>query len=677
MMFLDFSFTSIGLGLLRYIGAGLCNIIYGLISRLFQLFMIISQLNILSSDEIQPIYQRITLILTIVMVFYITFQFVKYIVEPDAMTDKEKGVGNIVKRILIAIVLIAFVPKIFTIAYDVQNKLITNQVFSKVLLGEANIKFDTFGSAFSADVLGVFYGLNDEVCSGSNYDSECKEAETKVNENLRRLREDGEVTLIPGITGTKKVEVDGEKQDIALIRFDGLLAVIIGGFILYIVVLYTVDVATRYAQLIFLQIMSPIAIIGYISPKKDGIFNKWLKQCTTTYLDLFIRLSIIYFVLLIIDVLGDSFNSGSLFAGIPGVGAGYKTLAYIVLIMGLLVFAKKAPKMIGDLLPGGGAAGIGYGLKGGDRFSPTIGGLKRTWNAGKRTVGGAAGLIGGAYMGYKKGQKQKAWSATKAAYRGLKAGAGKGGGIRKGLDAGRKSINEDIDIIDKGGTPFQSDFRGGIHTDVSKQQDRIITKLKGFSKNKDVVTNTADEVKQVKQLKAEWESARAGGKSAAEIEAARKRYKAAQKTVLVGEITIDQNTGKQYLVRKDVNGNEVDKYEVDNEDLLRRNSALKQSEHLRADIKNDEATISIEIDDPNNPGKKKKMDVLIKDLDIEIDDPNNPGQKITKKVNELDEKQFIENLGLISTLAEEQAKEIERTDVYRTAHANGQNTGKQ
>ena len=56
----------------RSLAAGVCNLIYWLISKLFQLFMIVSQLNILSSDEIGPIYERVTLILTIVMVFYIT-----------------------------------------------------------------------------------------------------------------------------------------------------------------------------------------------------------------------------------------------------------------------------------------------------------------------------------------------------------------------------------------------------------------------------------------------------------------------------------------------------------------------------------------------------------------------------------------------------------------------------
>lgn len=392
--------TSILLTPLRWIGAGLCNIIYFLISRLFQLFMIVSQLNILSSDEIGPIYERVTLILTIVMVFYITFEFVKYVVQPDAMTDKEKGVGNIVKRMIIAIVLIAFVPRIFTMAYDIQNKLITNQVFSKIILGQKNINFDTFGSAFSADMLGVFYGLDEEYCSGDNYDDKCQEAEKKVADNLAKLREGNKVTIMPGLTTTKDFTIDGENEKVFPVRFDGLLAIIVGGVILYLVVLYTIDVGTRYAQLIFLQIMSPIAIIGYISPKKDNIFSKWLKQCITTYLDLFIRLTIIYFILLIIDVLGDSFTSGSLFAGVEGV-EGYKTLAYIALVMGLLVFAQKAPKMIGELLPTGGAASIGYGLEAGKRVAPM------TARAIGASVGGLNNLARRGIARFGKEQKRR------------------------------------------------------------------------------------------------------------------------------------------------------------------------------------------------------------------------------------------------------------------------------
>ena len=111
MQFLDLPFWRQAL---RGIMAMLCNLIYSVMSFFYDLFNNISQINILTSTDVQPIYQRVTMILTIVMVFYITFQFVKYVVQPDVMTDKEKGAGNIVYKMVIVIVLIAFVPKIFS-----------------------------------------------------------------------------------------------------------------------------------------------------------------------------------------------------------------------------------------------------------------------------------------------------------------------------------------------------------------------------------------------------------------------------------------------------------------------------------------------------------------------------------------------------------------------------------
>lgn len=656
--------TSILLTPLRWIGAGVCNLIYFLISRLFQLFMIVSQLNILSSDEIGPIYERITLILTIVMVFYITFEFVKYVVQPDSMTDKEKGVGNIVKRMIIAIVLIAFVPRIFTMAYDIQNKLITNQVFSKIILGEKNIEFDTFGSAFSADILGVFYGLDEEYCSGSNYDNDCQEAEKNVEDNLAKLREGNKVTIMPGLNDTKSFTIDGETEKVFPIRFDGLLAVIIGAVILYLVVLYTIDVGTRYAQLLFLQIMSPIAIIGYISPKKDNIFSKWLKQCITTYLDLFIRLAIIYFVLLIIDVLGDSFNSGSLFAGIEGVD-GYKTLAYIALVMGLLVFAQKAPKMIGDLLPGGGgAASIGYGLKGGDRFTPSVNGVKKTWNAGKRTVGGAAGAIGGVYKGFKDGKKHKAWSALKAGYHGLKAGAGKGGGIRKGLDAGRDVVNKDIDTYDKGGTPLGADFRGGHYADIAKQQDRVIEEYKVAKTIKEQMFAQVDEIGSIKSIKKSWDAAKSRGDDAA-AKALEKTYKSACQSA---RREIVANGGKitkngQPLVIK------YDEFTADS-----NGNPVKTGNQLSFGLESGDQKFAEALAHITKSERENTKGTALDKLMITTGKDAN-GKPIEKEISKLTETEFAEFMHEIADIAGTAEVKAKNKD-YQEAHANAQASGK-
>ena len=652
-------------GIFRWLGCVVCNLIYFLISRLFQLFMVVSQLNILSDEKIGPIYQRVTLILTIVMVFYITFEFVKYVVEPETMTDKEKGVGNIVKRMIIAIVLIAFVPRIFTMAYDLQNRLIKNQVFSKIILGETNINYETFGSAFSADMLGVFYGVDEKYCSGSNYDSACQTAEAHVKANLEQLRTGNEVTIQPGLNDTKEMTVGGIKEEVFPVKFDGIMAIVVGCVILYLVILYTIDIGTRYAQLIFLQIMSPIAILGYISPKKDNIFSKWLKQCTTTYLDLFIRLTIIYFILLIIDILSDSFTSGTLFAGVEGT-TGYEALAYIALIMGLLVFAGKAPKMIGELLPvGSGAAGIGYGLKAGDRFTPTINGVKRTFNAGRRTAGGVAGAAHGLYKGFKDGKKQKAWSALKAGFQGLRAGAGKGGGIRKGLDAARGSVQKDIDTADKGGTPLGADLLGGHYADIAKQQDRVIEEYKVAKTIKDQMFAQVDEIASIKSIKKSWDAAKARGDDAT-AKALEKTYKSAcqsaRREIVANGGKITDANGQPIVIKydefaADANGNPI-----------------KTGNQLSFGLESGDQKFAEALTHITKEERRKTEGTALDKLEITIgkDANGNPIKKEISKLSETEFAEFMHEIADVAGTAEVKAKDKK----YEEAHANAQASGK-
>ena len=378
---------------IRELGALLCKVIYSLIALLYEVFDTISRANILKSEEIEPLYQRVTLVLTIVMVFYITFEFVKYVVQPDTINDKEKGAGNLVLKLVTVILLIAFVPTIFDMAFKLQERLLDSQIFSKVILGKENVNMTSFGKSFSATMFGMFYDVNDEACKTYDSDKDSCSAAPIVKYNLGWLENQGNLkNLSIGLNDSESKTYDmgngnTKTEDVPLIKFDGIQAIVVGGLIVYILVLYCVDLGTRYAQLVFLQIMSPIAIMGHLSPKKDNMFSKWIKQCITTYLDLFIRLFIIYFILLICDVLQTAYKGDKLFVNI-NVSTGTKVFAYIAIILGLLVFAQKAPKMLKELLPNmGGEAGIGFGLKGKDRIAPMA--ARTAGLAGSSLAGGA------------------------------------------------------------------------------------------------------------------------------------------------------------------------------------------------------------------------------------------------------------------------------------------------
>lgn len=437
MMFLYGVDLSIFEKALRYLGAIICGFLYKIVAALFELFINISRVELLSSNDIAKIYQRVTLIITIIMIFYVTFETVKYVIQPDTMGDKEKGTSKVVSKMIICVVLLAMVPKVFEFAFKLQNTIIDNQIIPKLILGPSATSTENpknMGRAFAASTFALFYGYTD--ISGDELLKQCVENPVTEEEFIQSLDPDYPFywsTVLDwqkenyknygnGVAGanlcslkntgtfwhiTYELDEDDirteikEKDKEEYIKFDGLMAIIVGGFMVYVLALYCIDLGTRVAQLAFLQIIAPIPIIGYLSPKKDNIFSKWVKQCTTTYLDLFLRMILIYFVLFLCNVIQDARAEGTLFNNIPSDSN--KTLIYIAIILGLLMFAQKAPKMLQELFPKMGAASGNFGLKAGERVAPIA---ARAIGGG---LGGAKRLIaGGAAKGiaaYKRNKK--------------------------------------------------------------------------------------------------------------------------------------------------------------------------------------------------------------------------------------------------------------------------------
>lgn len=353
---------------LRKVAGSICNAIYSLISILFDVFYNLANIRILNAGyevngiwhdaPITVIYKRVTLLLGIIMVFYVTFQFIKYVLEPDTFSDKEKGGEKLVFKLIIVVVLMGTVPTIFDKAYDVQRLILNSHLIDKVLIGNANSNVESFGRNLSANVFSLFYYQDVSVSEGLICEDNltCQEI---VKMNLGGITRAGSMPVIT--TGLGKKVNDGRYA----IHFDTWFAMGVGLFLCYILVLYVVDVGVRVAQLTYLQIIAPIPIIAYLSPKKDGMFQKWAKQCVITFLDLFIRLFIICFMLLVISNINISSIGESINANVDETT---KTWVYIALILGLLLFAQKAPKLIQELFPNMGAAMGNFGLKPGDRM---------------------------------------------------------------------------------------------------------------------------------------------------------------------------------------------------------------------------------------------------------------------------------------------------------------------
>lgn len=513
--FFETLFDNIG-SLFNIIWGLLCSIVYGLIVLAFNLFTEISQLDLLSADKVNGIYQRLTMIITIVMVFYITFEFIKYVISPDTISDKEKGAGKIVTRIVTAILLIAFVPTIFSWGYKLQQKILDTNVIPVVVFGQKNWDYKSAGSNFAGNVFSAFYRAN---CDSETNEKECNDARETVDNTIAKFKEDKGLLALGGAVGNDIISSlksigTGKK----LIQFDGLLALVFGCFTLYVLFSYVLDLGTRYIQLLFLQIIAPVAIISSITPQKDSMLKKWAKQCSITYLDVFIRLAILYFMLLMVSILSISLD----FYEMTKNGKQTNVFVYIVMIAGLFIFVQRAPNLLKELLPQGGAASLGFGFSAKSRLEPlgkTIGSMVKPVASGIGLATGASSIFkkgvgadGKKHLGLnkdlisekdKKGNKFKdrlkrgatyAVSAAKAGFKGASTGA-KTGRFKDAQVAAQQSIQGDETTVVAGGSVLGKTFRGAHYQNELADQNLSIKEMEENMQKREAQVNVEKSVK--------------------------------------------------------------------------------------------------------------------------------------------------------------------------------------
>ena len=136
--------------------------------------------------------------------------------------------------------------------------------------------------------------------------------------------------------------------------------------------------------------LAPVPIISRIDPKKGkDMFDKWVKTCVNTYLDLFIRLMGIYFAVFVVTQIIDLQFEDM----VTGQTADVNAFVKVFIILGALLFAKQLPKLIEEI--------TGIKMDGKFTLNP-MSKLRQTPLVGAG-VTTAAALAGGAYTGYKAG----------------------------------------------------------------------------------------------------------------------------------------------------------------------------------------------------------------------------------------------------------------------------------
>lgn len=425
----------------RSIMAGLDRVVYNLLSVIYEIFFNVATANIISGQTVKTFYSRVQLILGVVIMFKVAISLFNGIMNPDSLNDGKNGFSSIIKRVVMVLIMfVLMVPLnipnagnsddytsnsqsswnarmnengiLFGTLYEVQSRLLSQNIVSKLILGTdysaSNDEDDDPNSIsnFANDILHLNVNENEYEKAARQLSSIVLRCFVTINleseygdpaeDDDRMCKEDSEPKLENYDKSYAVYEYDDSTASEILAEINQMcdiqtgwggeryaynylfgFSTIVGILFVIIIVSFTVDAAIRVFKLAILRLIAPIPIISYIDPKTESTFQNWVKILGKTFADLFVRLAIINFVIFFIREFGTN-SLGVTVAGNGLVGVFSKIFIYL----GLLMFAKEAPKFIADSL----------GIKDTGKFK-LFGGLGRLHATGSMlagTVGSAA-----------------------------------------------------------------------------------------------------------------------------------------------------------------------------------------------------------------------------------------------------------------------------------------------
>ena len=323
---------------------GLDAIIYSFITYVYKLFLILARASIIDEGAATQLIRRIYSIIGVVALFMLSYGLLRKMVNPDAK-DKDSA-GKTIMSIVKAIILLAIVPTLFTYAYKIQTAVLNKNTIGKLILGTNNsfnsnsnysnpqemIQNGGVDLAFTVYKAFIFPddGHEDDKVSGSMNYAETVEAAQK----------DESFVLF-------KDMIDDIDSD-AIVYYWGI-STAAGLYIVYILISYSLSLGFRVVKLAFYEIMAPVCIIASILPSQKEMLSKWVKATLQTFVEVFIRVAVLYFMIYVIALVEKSIQSGTLMNDLSGAGTMLKLLAQAMIIMGLITFMKSAPDLISKL----------------------------------------------------------------------------------------------------------------------------------------------------------------------------------------------------------------------------------------------------------------------------------------------------------------------------------------
>lgn len=489
------------------------TVAYTLVSVSYRIFLAVSELDLFGGGTAgAALYEMFTkkmyLVLSVVMLFIFAYELILLLINPDG--DGTKKTTGLLKDFVISIALVVVLPVVFKYMTVFQLHVIKNNTIGALVLGTAPTSSNTAESAYGDSIgmvvlmafyhpqgagydsffetTGEFKGIDQAVtdceAGGKASHDTCQSWAEALDKWNTKMQNSGlvfaglnDITQNSGLINTLG-DSDGSEYMWILCTGCGIL-------VAWFFISYAIDLGTRAVKLGVLEIISPIPVMFNAIPKMKKSFETWKGELIKTYVELFVRLAIIFFIVKLCTLVPE-FVEIIFKDPMTGVKGDFfvKAITMVVLILGLLKFAKEAPELFKSLFDNGG------GLFKGLNFKPGVKGRiesnEYAMKGMSAVTGAALGTAGNVVQRYRQAQFDKdgnefknshktfsALTALTAAPRGLITGARSGlknsSSTLKGLkDTGYSAI---ADAHTSEENAFNRDFRTAVRQTYRDNRD--------------------------------------------------------------------------------------------------------------------------------------------------------------------------------------------------------------
>lgn len=475
------------------------RMVYAVLSTAYSVFLAVSKINLFATEGGQTLYSTITKqlysVIGIAMIFVFAYQLILLVINPDG--NGQGSPSKLFKDTVVSIIFVIVLPTLFNYTKIFQDHVLANNTIPAIVFG-TNATTDVGASAGDKLAMMVytafyhphgtdystFYGEDGELRDAPK-SSDCSGNETTCAsyfEALQNFESSGH--KISKITGVKSLRhaIDADTG----MDYMWIISTVCGCVVIWFFISYSIDIGVRAVKLGFLQLIAPIPIIMRVFPNSKKTFTTWLGEIVRTYVEIFLRLAVIFFIVRLCQLVPEFINA--IFTSNDDISdsALIRCVATVCLILGLLKFAKDAPELIKAIFSTNGGLFSGLNLKPGvtKRMEENTFGMKAI-GAG---LGAAAGMIGSGVNQFNQSRKKNQGGGNSFATNAKAIGAGLVGATRGMLAGGKHGATNQSEKFDAKSILKATNEAAGVARNKAGQQTAV-------GKGAEAVVNTVKDMK--------------------------------------------------------------------------------------------------------------------------------------------------------------------------------------